>query len=87
VHEPDHRATVSGGASSSPTQPLIAYRDRQRRVWYVWEVARSKVVSPVIDGPNVALVILFEREAEERFARWIGDEWRKRSSLHRLFVG
>jgi hypothetical protein len=29
----------------------------------VWEVARLKVVSPAIDGPNVALVIRFEREA------------------------
>jgi hypothetical protein len=71
----------------TPTQPPIACRDRQRRVWCVSEVARFKVVSPAIDGPNVALVIRFEREGEERFARWIGgDEWRKRSSLHRLFA-
>jgi hypothetical protein len=30
----------------------IAYRDRQQRVWFVSEVARLKVVSAVIDGPN-----------------------------------
>jgi hypothetical protein len=52
----------------------------------VWEVARLKVVSPAIDGPNVALVI-FECEGEDRFARWIGgDEWRRRDVLHRLFA-
>ena len=40
-----------------------------------------------IDGPNVALVIRFEREGEERFVRWIGgDEWRQRTVLHRLFA-
>ncbi len=60
-------------------QRPVRYRDRQNRVWYVSEVARLKVVSPAIDGPNVALVIRFEREGEERFARWIGgDEWRRR---------
>jgi hypothetical protein len=52
----------------------------------VWEVARLKVVSPAIDGPNVALVIRFEREGEERFARWLGDtDWREPATLHRLF--
>jgi CelD/BcsL family acetyltransferase involved in cellulose biosynthesis len=71
----------------TPTQRPIACRDRQRRVWYVSEVARFKVVSPAIDGPNVALVIRFEREGEERFARWVGgDEWRRRDVLHRLFA-
>jgi hypothetical protein len=65
----------------------ITYRDRPRRVWYVSEVARLKVVSPSIDGPNVALVIRFEREGEERFARWIGGEkWIERGALHRLFA-
>ena len=69
------------------TQRPITYRDRQSRVWYVSEVARFKVVSPAIDGPNVALVIRFEREGEERFARWVGgDEWRQRAALHRLFA-
>jgi bifunctional non-homologous end joining protein LigD len=64
----------------------IQYRDRQRRVWYVSAVARLKLVSASIDGPNLALVIRFEREGEERFARWIGgDEWRKRGVLQRLF--
>jgi len=37
----------------------IQYRDPDKRVWYVSEVARLKVVSPAIDGPNVALVIRF----------------------------
>jgi hypothetical protein len=69
-------------------QRSISYCDRQSRVWYVSEVARLKVVSASIDGPNVALVIRFEREGEERFARWIGgDEWIERSALHRLFAG
>ena len=68
-------------------QRPITYRDHERRVWYVSEVARLKVVSASIDGPNVALVIRFEREGEERFARWIGgEEWRQRSVLHRLFA-
>ena len=68
-------------------QRPITYRDHERRVWYVSEVARLKVVSASIDGPNVALVIRFEREGEERFARWVGgDEWRRRDVLHRLFA-
>jgi hypothetical protein len=54
----------------------------------VSEVAVLKVVSPAIDGPNLALVIRFEREGEERLARWVGgDEWRRRDVLHRLFAG
>jgi len=32
----------------------IAYRDRHDRVWSVSEIAVLKVVSPAIDGPNVA---------------------------------
>ena len=56
------------------------------RVWSVSEVAVLKVVAPAIDGPNVALVIRFEREGEERLARWLGDgDWRERDTLHRLF--
>jgi hypothetical protein len=67
-------------------QPL-RYRDHDKRVWYVSEVARLKVVSAAIDGPNLCLVIRFEREGEERFARWIGgDEWRERGALQRLFT-
>jgi CelD/BcsL family acetyltransferase involved in cellulose biosynthesis len=54
-----------------PERP-ITYRDRQSRVWYVSEIARLKVVSASIDGPNLCLVIRVEREGEERFARWIG---------------
>jgi len=45
-----------------------------------------KVVSPAIDGPNVALVIRFEREGEERLARWTGEtDWRESAALDRLF--
>jgi hypothetical protein len=58
------------------TQQPITYRDCQSRVWYVSEVARLKVVSPAIDGPNLCLVIRLEREGDERFARWIGGELR-----------
>src|SRR5262245_41397961 len=66
--------------------PPIQYRDRQDRVWSVSEVAVLKVVSPAIDGPNVALVIRFEREGEERLARWTGDtDWREAGALRRLF--
>jgi len=65
----------------------IEYRDRRSRIWYVSEIARLSVVSPSIDGPNLCLVIRFEREGEERFARWIGgDEWIERGALHRLFA-
>jgi len=40
-----------------------------------------------IDGPNVALVIRFEREGEERLARWLGgDDWIERAVLDRLFA-
>ena len=68
-------------------QRPIEYRDHQRRVWHVSEIARVKVVSASIDGPNLCLVIRFEREGEERFARWIGGEdWRERGALHRLFA-
>jgi hypothetical protein len=68
-------------------QPPIQYRDRQDRVWSVSEVAVLKVVSPAIDGPNAALVIRFEREGEERLARWIGgDDWRQHAALDRLFA-
>ena len=71
----------------TPAPPPIAYRDRQSRVWYVSEVARLKVVSASIDGPNLCLVIRFEREGEERFSRWLGgDEWIERGALHRLFA-
>ena len=73
--------------SRTPTQPPITYRDGQDRAWSVSEVARLKVVSPSIDGPNVALVIRFEREGEERFARWIGaEDWHRLPVLDRLFT-
>jgi hypothetical protein len=65
----------------------VEYRDARRRLWYVSEVAQMKVVSASIDGPSRFLVIRFEREGEERFARWIGgDDWRQRGALHRLFT-
>ena len=68
-------------------QRPITYRDRQKRVWYVSEIARLKLVSASIDGPSHFLVIRFEREGEERFARWIGgDDWRERDALRRLFA-
>jgi hypothetical protein len=55
-------------------------------VWHATEVAQLRVVSPAIDGPNVCLVIRFEREGEERFAHWLGGEaWRSQRSLDRLF--
>jgi hypothetical protein len=69
------------------TQRPIKYRDRERRLWYVSEVARLKLVSASIDGPSHFLVIRFEREGEERFARWIGgQDWRERDALQRLFA-
>jgi len=67
-------------------QRPIEYRDRHDRVWSVAEVAVLKVVSPAIDGPNLALVIRFEHMGEERFARWLGGgDWREPAALHRLF--
>ena len=67
-------------------QRPIKYRDRKDRVWSVAEVAVLKVVSPAIDGPNLALVIRFEHMGEQRFARWLGDtDWREPAALHRLF--
>ena len=48
-------------------------------------VARDHRVVAERDGPNVALVIRFEREGEERFARWIGGEdWHGSAALDRL---
>ena len=68
-------------------QAPIRYRDGQDRVWSVSEVAALKVVSPAIDGPNLCLVIHFEREGEERLVRWIGgDDWRQPAALDRLFA-
>ena len=73
-------------SSRARAEPPIVYRDRHGRVWYASEVAQLRVVSPAIDGPNLCLVIRFERDGEERFARWIGGEgWRSQQSLDRLF--
>jgi hypothetical protein len=67
-------------------QPPISYRDRQNREWAVSQVAVLKVVSPAIDGPNLALVIRFEHMGEERFARWLsGTDWRDPAALQQLF--
>ena len=66
--------------------PRTEYRDALGRVWVASEVAQLRVVSPAIDGPNLCLVIRFERDGEERFAHWIGGEsWRSQRSLDRLF--
>jgi hypothetical protein len=78
---------MPGPQSGERQQRPIQYRDGQRRVWYISEVARLKVVPPSIDGPNLALVIRFESEGEQRFARWIGGEdWHSRAALDRLFT-
>jgi hypothetical protein len=78
---------MPGSSSETGAQPPVEYRDREGRVWSASELAQLKVVSPAIDGPNLCLVIRFEREGEERFARWIGGEdWRERGALHRLFA-
>jgi len=74
---------------SSPVRarPPVAYRDPGGGMWYATQVAQLRVVSPAIDGPNLCLVIRFEREGEERFARWVGgEEWRETRSLERLFA-
>ena len=64
----------------------VEYRDPAGGRWRVSEVARLNLVSPAIDGPNVFLVLRFEREGEERFVRWLGDPaWREPRTLGRLF--
>ena len=94
VSGPTLSTTLSGSwlantevyAPPAPMQRPIEYRDRKDRVWFVSEVARLKVVSASIDGPNLCLVIRFEREGEERFARWIGEgDWREPATLQKLF--
>ena len=66
--------------------PPTEYRDRLGCTWRASEVAQLRVVSPAIDGPNLCLVIRFERDGEERFVHWIGGEsWRSQRSLDRLF--
>lgn len=79
---------MPGPLSRQRHQRPVQYEDRTGRTWRVSEVARVRLVSPAIDGPNIALVIRFEREGEERFALWNGDEagWRGRQALHRLFA-
>ena len=78
---------MPGSSLETGGQSPLEYRDRQGHVWLASEVAQLRVVSPSIDGPNLCLVIRFEREGEERFARWIGgEEWRLLQSLHWLFA-
>jgi hypothetical protein len=79
---------MPGPISRERLREPIQYRDRQGRVWHASEVGRLKVVSPSIDGPNLCVVIRFEREGEELFARWLGDslDWRGQQTLHRLFA-
>ena len=79
---------MPGPRSRERLQRPIEYRDPRGRLWSVAEVAQLEVVSPAIDGPNLCLVIRFEREGEERFARWLGDSagWRGQQTLHRLFA-
>ena len=75
--------TSSEGRAHAP----IEYRDAKGRVWRAAEVAQIRVVAPAVDGPNLCLVIRFEREGEERLAHWIGGEdWRQRDALQRLFA-
>jgi CelD/BcsL family acetyltransferase involved in cellulose biosynthesis len=78
---------MPGPLSRERLRRPIQYHDRQGRVWYASEVAEIRVVSPSIDGPNLCLVIRFEREGEERLAGWIGGpmDWRGQQTLHRLF--
>jgi len=67
-------------------QEPLRYRDPQDRVWAVAPIAVLKVVAPAIDGPNRFLVIRFEHEGQERFARSIGEtDWREQSTLEHLF--
>ena len=73
---------MSGALPASP----VEYRDAAGRLWHASEVARVNVVSASVDGPNLFLVIRFEREGEERFTRWLGEpDWRDARTLHRLF--
>ena len=86
-YHPGFEIAMEGIMPRTRTQRPITFRDRESRVWSVSEVARLKVVSPSIDGPNLCLVIRFECEGEERFARWLGgEEWIERGALHRLFA-
>jgi|SRR5215204_3285968 len=72
--------------SRARAEPPVTYRDPKGRVWHASEIAQLRVVSPAIDGPNLCLVIRFEREGEERFAHWMGGEsWRSHRALDRLF--
>ena len=72
-------------SSGAREHPPIEYRDAHGSIWHASEVAQLRVVSPAIDGPNLCLVIRFEREGEERFARWIGGT-EGQQSLDRLFA-
>ena len=78
---------MPGTSPKARTPQPITYRDRDGHVWLAVEIAHIRVVAPAIDGPNLCLVIRFEREGEERFAHWIGGEgWRSNQALDRLFA-
>ena len=79
---------MPGPLSRERLRQPIEYRDPKGRVWSASQVAKFRAVSPAIDGPNLCLVIRFEREGEELFASWIGEpfEWRGQQTLHRLFA-
>jgi len=86
VQHPGFKLAIEGIMPRTHRQRPITYRDQQRRVWYVSEVAKLRVVSASIDGPNVALVIRFEHMGEERFARWLGDtDWREPAAMRGSF--
>ena len=79
---------MPGPRSRERLKRRIEYRDREGRVWQASQVATFRAVSPSIDGPNLCLVIRFERDGEEIFASWIGDPfaWQGHQTLHRLFA-
>ena len=79
---------MPGPLSRERLRKPIEYRDRQGRLWYASQVATFRAVSPSIDGPNLCLVIRFERDGEEIFASWIGDQfaWQGQQTMHRLFA-
>lgn len=79
---------MPGPLSRERLRRPIQYVDPKGQTWRVSEVAQLRVVSPSIDGPNLCLVIRFEREGEECFSRWLGDSagWRSQQTMHRLFA-
>jgi hypothetical protein len=80
---PEHASPILAG----PLRTAYPVPRPKGRIWQASEVAQLRVVSPAIDGPNLCLVIRFERDGEERFAHWLGGEsWSSERSLGRLFA-